>query len=241
MLSPLLLISICLTAILYSSVGHGGASGYLAIMSLFALDPNFMRPTALMLNLLVAGISFWQFYRRGFFKWTLFWPFVVGSIPAAFFGGLLHIPSLYYKIILGVLLLFAVIRMLIPYKKDIQTLPFNKVLAILLGAIIGFLSGLIGIGGGIVLSPVLLLLGWANLKQTAAVSALFIWVNSLAGLLGFFSMGGTVELNILLLLVLAGIGAIVGGYLGSFKWKLKILKTTLAIVLFAASIKLMFL
>lgn len=240
-MSILFLLLIGTTALLYASVGHGGASGYLAIMAFFAFEPNVMKSTALLLNLLVAGIAFWQFHRRGYFKWRLFWPFALGSIPAAFVGGFIELPIYIFKIVLGVLLLIAVGRMLFSFEQKDSIISYSHAIAVVVGLVIGLLSGIIGIGGGILLSPVLLVLNWANLKETAAISALFIWVNSLAGLLGFFASGGSLNANLLYLIVIAGIGAIIGGYLGSFKWNTKILRTALATVLAMASIKLIFL
>lgn len=235
------LVIMFLLACLYSSVGHGGASGYLALMSLFSIDPSIMRPTALILNLLVSGIAFWQFYRKGFFQWRLFWPFIIGSVPAAFLGGMIHISTTVYKPILGFLLLIAIVRIFIPIKDTKKQLAFSYLAAIAIGAIIGLLSGMIGIGGGIILSPVILLLGWADIRETAAISALFIWINSFAGLLGFFTVGGRIDFDFWILIVIVAIGALIGGYFGSFKWNLKYLKTSLSIVLLMASLKLIFL
>src|SRR5688572_21576280 len=174
-----------LVAFLYASVGHGGASGYLALMAIFAFVPDFMRPAALLLNVAVSLIAFIQYYRQGHFDWRLFWPFAIASIPAAFLGGLIDVEEDVYKKVLGVLLILSVIRLL-----DFRIRPQKEkayppvVVALGIGAAIGFLSGLIGIGGGIILSPIILLLHWADMKKTAAVSALFIFVNSIAGLAG---------------------------------------------------------
>ena len=177
---PLLMLLLPIVAFLYASVGHGGASGYIAVMSLFALPISVMKPTALVLNILVSGISFYFYFREKKFDFKLFYPFAITSIPCSFFGGLLTVETHYYKIILASVLVIAVLRLVGVFGKEKPVLkPINIPLALLIGAVIGFLSGLIGIGGGIVLSPVILLLGWANMKQTAAVSALFIFVNSI--------------------------------------------------------------
>ncbi|RZK53596.1 MAG: sulfite exporter TauE/SafE family protein, partial [Pedobacter sp.] len=178
-------ILLFVVAFLYASVGHGGASGYLALMAIFAISPAVMKPTALLLNLFVSSTSFIQFYRGGHFKWKLFWPFALASIPLSFVGGMMAIESSIYKKILGVLLLIPVIRFFFFKNTDAKDFKAANIpLSLLVGGIIGLLSGMIGIGGGIILSPVILLLKWADQKQTAAISAAFIFVNSVAGLGG---------------------------------------------------------
>ncbi|MFC6266739.1 sulfite exporter TauE/SafE family protein [Frigoriflavimonas asaccharolytica] len=237
--SPWLLLILPIVAFLYASVGHGGASGYLALMSLFALPMTFMKPTALILNILVSGISFYFYYRENNFKWKLFYPFAISSIPFSFLGGFLTVDSKLYKIILATLLLFAVFRLLDLFGKEKENLKeINIPFALLIGAIIGFLSGLIGIGGGIVLSPVLLLLGWANMKQTAAVSALFIFVNSISGIFGFLSKGGEIPASSTLLIGIVFVGGFFGAYYGSKKFNNKVLRNILAFVLGIAILKL---
>ena len=179
-----------MVAFLYASVGHGGASGYLALMALFSVAPLVMKPTALLLNLCVSLTSFIQFYRGGHFKRKIFWPFALTSIPAAYAGGLIVVDGTVYKKILGLLLLLPVVRFLFFNNGDPdEKKSSNFRLSLLVGALIGFLSGLIGIGGGILLSPVLLLLKWTDQKETAAISALFIFVNSLSGLAGQLTTG----------------------------------------------------
>jgi len=237
--TPLLLLLLPIVAFLYASVGHGGASGYLALMSLFALPITFMKPTALILNILVSGISFYFYYREKNFKWNLFYPFAITSIPFSFLGGFLTVDSKIYKIILGTLLLFAVFRLLGFFGKEKTSLKeINILLALLIGAIIGFLSGLIGIGGGIVLSPILLLLGWANMKQIAAVSALFKFVNSISGIFGFLSKGGEIPTSSTLLIGIVFIGGFFGAYYGSKKFNTFVLRNVLALVLVIAILKL---
>lgn len=226
---------------LYASVGHGGASGYLALMALYAFPVALLKPSALTLNLFVAGIAFVQFYRGGYFKLRLFLPFAMGSVPLAFLGGTINLDPSTYKIVLGILLLFAVLRLLgIIGKTHEETKQAPVLAAIAVGAAIGFFSGLIGIGGGIILSPVILLLGWGNVKETAAVSALFIWINSLAGLLGMFKIGFEFSMDILPYVIVVALGGLIGAYLGSFRWNLKVLKYCLSFVLILASIKLIF-
>ena len=237
--SPLLLILLLIVAFLYASVGHGGASGYLALMSLFAFSVTFMKPTALVLNILVSGISFYFYYREKKFEWKLFYPFAITSIPFSFLGGLVTIETHIYKIILATVLLFAVARLLGFFGKQKEKLePVNIPLALLIGAVIGFLSGLIGIGGGIILSPLLLLLGWGDMKKTAAVSALFIFVNSVSGLIGFVTRGGILPGSSASLIVVVVIGGILGGYFGSKKMNTPVLRNVLALVLVIAIFKL---
>ena len=181
----LFLLILPIVSFLYSSVGHGGASGYLALMALFSFAPETMKPTALLLNLFVAGISFYYYYREGFFNKRLFIVFAITSIPLAYLGGTFEIEATIYKKILAFLLMFAILKMLNVFGKENDTIKSVKLWqGLAIGAIIGFFSGLIGIGGGIILTPIILLLHWGNMKEAAAVSALFIWVNSAAGLLG---------------------------------------------------------
>ncbi|MCL9968043.1 MAG: sulfite exporter TauE/SafE family protein [Aquirufa antheringensis] len=234
-----LIILLAIMAFLYASVGHGGASGYLAVMALFAIAPPLMKQTALLLNLGVSLMSFLAFYRQGFFRWTLFWPFALGSIPAAFLGARIPLTDSTYKQILGACLFLAVIRMVISLKEATQrSLP--AVLGIFSGAAIGLLSGMIGIGGGIILSPLLLLFRWASLKEAAAVSALFIFVNSVSGLAGLKTWIPLDQSQLLYWLF----ASLVGGFLGA-RWGAGIasnakVKWILALVLVIASLKLWF-
>jgi len=222
----------------YASVGHGGASGYLALMALFYMAPETMKQTALLLNLFVSGVSFLQYFKAGYFRMSLFIWFALGSIPMAYLGGTFQIEPTLYKKILSLLLLFAIFRIL---WKPSATLQAKKVLplaAVLLGASIGFFSGLIGIGGGIILTPLLILVNWAEVKEAAAVSALFILVNSGAGLSGMLISGVKLSNNVVPMLVMALIGGWAGSYLGARKLKKNRLEQYLAVVLVAASIKL---
>ena len=238
-ISILFFVLIFVAAFFYASVGHGGASGYLALMALFSFTPETMRPTALVLNIFVSGIAFYQFYRKGYFQWKLFYPFIIASIPAAFIGGLISVDEDIYKRILGILLLFSVVRLLgFRINEDKNPKKQNVLLSLLIGALIGLFSGLIGIGGGIILSPLILLLGWAKLKQTAAISALFILVNSVSGLVGLVSKG--VQFNTLMwvMLVVALVGGLLGSYYGANKFNSTKLNYALSFVLLIASIKL---
>ncbi len=230
-----------LVAFLYASVGHGGASGYLALMAIWEIAPEVMKPTALLLNLFVSLTSFIQFYRGGHFRWKLFLPFAIASVPMAFVGGMITVDADIYKKILGILLLVPIIRFL--SFRNIQVSEIRKadiVLSLIIGAAIGFLSGLIGIGGGILLSPALLLLKWADMKQTAAISALFIFVNSLSGLAGQLTKGIQFTSDMYVYVAVAFAGGLLGAYFGSLRFKAAILKYLLAVVLIVAAYKLLF-
>jgi uncharacterized membrane protein YfcA len=228
-----------LVAFLYSSVGHGGASGYLALMAVFSFPSDMMKQTALLLNLFVAGIAFYQYYKGGYFNRSLFLFFALGSVPAAFLGGLWSLDPWLYKKILGFILFFAIARML--FKKE-STQQKNKQVAapigLIIGIVIGLFSGLIGIGGGIILTPVILLFQWGTVKEAAAVSALFIWVNSASGLFGQLSSGVNLTTNAFVLVGLALVGGIFGSYYGSQRWNNRRLEYFLALVLTSAGIKL---
>ena len=238
----LFFISLLFIAFFYSSVGHGGASGYLALMALFSFLPEEIRPTALVLNLVVAGISFMLFARRGYFQWKLFLPFAILSVPASFLGGMLNIDPKWYKIILGVFLLFATSRMLGLYK--IEEVKKEREIAVslglMIGACIGFFSGLIGIGGGIILSPIILLLGWGDAKEAAASSALFIWVNSIAGLMGQWNNGMTLNDQLWWFILIAIVGGFFGSFMGSRFLNNEKLRFILAAILILSSLKLFF-
>lgn len=232
-------ILLVLVAFLYSSVGHGGASGYLALMAIFSFAPETMRPTALILNVFVSLVAFIQYYRGGHFVWKLFWPFALASVPMAYFGGMITLDELLYKKILGVLLLLCVIRLVwvkMPSKDHLRKL--NIPFALNIGGSIGLFSGMIGIGGGIILSPVILLMHWADMKQTAAISALFIFVNSIASLVGLFQKGIVFTDQMGLMLFLAFAGGLAGAYYGAVKLNSKVLRHVLAAVLVMASVKL---
>ena len=233
------LLLLPIVSLLYASIGHGGASGYLALMALFSFSTEIMKPTALLLNLSVAGIAFYHFYKSGNFKSSLFYPFALTSIPFAFFGSMIEINPSFYKKTLGVLLIFAVFKMLniIKNKKEIQK-KIKLWQGLFFGCCIGFFSGMIGIGGGIILTPIILLFHWGNMKEAAAVSALFIWVNSAAGFTGHLISGFLVTPQMFVLVGLAIIGGFWGSYWGSKKINELRLRYILAFVLVLASIKL---
>ncbi len=228
-------------AFLYAAVGHGGASGYLALMAIFGMAPEMMKPTALLLNLFVSFIAFIQFYRGGHFILRIFIPLAAASVPMAFLGGLVDVKAMVYKKILGILLLIPVVRFLFFSNIRVaETRDSNLILSVSIGAVIGFLSGLIGIGGGIILSPVLLLLKWTDQKQAAAISAAFIFVNSLAGLAGQFTKGIQFNTDMYIFVGVAIGGGLLGSYLGAIKFPQAVLKNILALVLMLAALKLLF-
>ncbi|MCU7617089.1 sulfite exporter TauE/SafE family protein [Chryseobacterium sp. PBS4-4] len=227
-------------AFLYAAVGHGGASGYLALMALYGVAPEEMKPTALVLNLFVSLTSFIQYYRGGYFSKKLFIPIAAASIPMAFIGGMITVEENIYKRILGILLLFPVIRFFFFKNVDDSELkPHNTTIAVVTGGVVGLLSGMIGIGGGIILSPILLLLHWTNQKQTAAISAAFIFVNSVAGLGGMVTQGISFTGDMMMYIIVAFTGGLLGAYLGSKKFNHNVLKYVLATVLLMASYKLL--
>jgi uncharacterized membrane protein YfcA len=229
-------------AALYASVGHGGASSYLGVMGLFSLAPGVMKPTALALNILVAGIATFKFYRAGLFSWKLFWPFAVVSVPAAFIGGAMILPARAYKILVGVVLLYAAVWMfrsaLRPISKETH-LP-RLWAALVAGAAIGFLSGLTGVGGGIFLSPLILYMGWAETRATSGIAAPFILVNSIAGLLGHFSSVAQLPPSIPIWGAAAVIGGWIGATYGSKRAPAPVLRQLLSLVLIVAGAKLIF-
>lgn len=237
-----LAISACLLVIafLYSSVGHAGASGYIAVMTLFSLAPAVIKPAALVLNILVACLAAWQFWKAGYFSWELFWPFAVTSVPFAFIGGYINLPTHIFKIIIGIILLFSALRFFLKATPDHEATPPEKSLAMGIGAGLGLLSGLTGVGGGIFLTPLLIFMRWARTKTASAVSALFILVNSISGLLG--NVASTKELPFFALSFAAAavVGGIFGSYLGSRRFSPVIIKRLLGVVLLIAGAKLIF-
>jgi uncharacterized membrane protein YfcA len=229
-------------AALYASVGHGGASSYLAVMGLFSLAPDVMKPTALALNILVAGVATFKFYRAGLFRWGLFWPFAIASIPAAFAGGAVMLPARWYKIVVGVVLLYAAVWMfrsaMRPISKETHPLPLWA--ALIAGLAIGFLSGLTGVGGGIFLSPLLLRMGWAETRATSGVAAPFILVNSIAGLLGHIASVSRLPPSVPVWGAAALIGGWIGASYGSKRAPVPVLRQLLSLVLVVAGAKLIF-
>lgn len=232
------LSSIVIAAVLYSSVGHGGASGYLAVMALFGLEPSLMKPAALTMNIFVTVLVLSRLNKAGHFNWRLFLPFVIASVPMAFLGGAYTINSSAYKIIVGIALLIAVFRM--AWKTDdnyalkIPSIP----VAMSVGGILGFISGLTGVGGGIFLSPLLLAFHWTNMRGSAAIAAGFILLNSIAGLAGFATTDQTWPVGIPILVIAALVGGAIGSELAVRKLAPLKLRKALAIVLVIAGIKM---
>ncbi|HEV2881688.1 MAG TPA: sulfite exporter TauE/SafE family protein [Pyrinomonadaceae bacterium] len=239
----ILSLLILAAAALYSSVGHAGASGYLAAMALFGLAPATMKPAALCLNVLVAIIATFRFWRAGCFHWPLFWPFAVASLPLAFVGGAITLPTTIYKQVVGLTLLYAAVRLFLYTRAKAEaeattrtTVPLAA--ALLLGGLIGLLSGLTGVGGGIFLSPLLLLMGWADTRRTAGVSAAFILVNSIAGLLGNLTNQQTLPPALPYFALAAVVGGIVGSEFGSRRLASVTIRRLLAVVLVVAGVKM---
>ena len=229
-----------LVAALYTTVGHAGASGYLALMGLFGVAPGVMRPTALVLNIVVSSFTVWRFWRAGLFRWRVLWPFLIGAIPMGFVGGAIALPTHIYRPVVGIILFIAAARFLwpklFPAAPDVRDPPILP--AVGCGAAIGLLSGLTGTGGGIFLSPLLLVLGWSQVRIASGVAALFIWFVSLAGLLGNISSVRALpsELPVYLGAVLAG--AVIGTTLGTGRLSTTGVLKALGLVLIVAGFKL---
>lgn len=235
----LFLVLLFIVAWLYSSVGHGGASGYLAIMAIFGISPDLMRSSAFFLNIFVAGAAAIMYIKGGYFKWKIFLPFAICSVPMAFVGAQITIDPKIYKIILGIFLLLGAARILYrPKKNEFSERKINWIAASFIGASIGLLSGIIGIGGGIILSPILLLFHWANFKETAAASAVFIVLNSVSGLFGLYIKGFPSNPELFLWVAIAVVGGFLGSWGGSTKYSGGFLKYVLSTVIVIASFKL---
>lgn len=232
---------IFIVAVLYGSVGHGGASGYIAVLSLTTMTGVQVSSTALSLNLFVSAIAWMTYAMRRLFNWQLTWPFLVSSVPAAYYGSRFSIDEVFYFILLAIVLVYSAGHILI--KADGAKSPVlkrNFITVLIAGAIIGFLSGLIGVGGGIFLSPLIVLLGWADAKTTAATTAIFIFVNSLAGIFGRLSVGLFVPQQLFPLIIVASFGGLVGSTIGA-KWFSNLaVRRTLSIVLLVAALKLLY-
>ena len=236
----ILAAAILLMAALYSSVGHAGASGYLAAMALAGVAPAVMKPTALTLNILVALIATARFYRAGFFSWRVFLPFALSSVPFAFLGGALTLPGSVYQKVVGCALLFAAYRLWAraARRADAEAKPVPLPAAVALGAGIGLLSGITGVGGGIFLSPILLLAGWAETRQASGVAAAFILVNSAAGLAGHLASVRNVPDSIYLWGAAAVVGGLIGTELGRRRLATVTLRRVLSAVLVIAGLKM---
>jgi uncharacterized membrane protein YfcA len=233
-----LLALIFAAATLYSSVGHGGASGYLAAMALVGLSPLLMKPAALAMNIAVAGLVFVRLARAGHFDWRLFLPFALGSIPLAYVGGAWSLTNSSYQIIVGAALLIAAARLFIAQHdtEPRRRPPLWAALAI--GAALGLLSGLTGVGGGIYLSPLLLFLRWTSMRSNAALAAAFILVNSIAGLAGYTLSGQPWPDGLPWLMLAALLGGVIGSELAVRRLAPVQLKKLLGVVLVIAGAKM---
>ena len=229
-----------LAALLYSSVGHAGASAYLALMALFGVQQAVMRPTALVLNIIVASLVAIRFVWAKVFRWRVLWPFLIGAAPFALLGGSLHLPGNFYKPAVGLVLLVAAARLLLPFgtaaRAEINDPPI--VPAIFSGAGIGFLSGLTGTGGGIFLSPLILFLGWAETRTISGVAAVFVLCNSVAGLLGNLASVGSLPALLPLYAIAVISGALLGSTLGVSRLPKELILKALGLVLVIAGLKL---
>lgn len=236
-------LGVALIAMVYSLVGHGGASGYLGLLAMSSLLPRDVAITALLINLVVAGTSFVLYQLAHHFSWRLAWPFLAGSVPLAFIGSRLHLTDpVYYWLVGGVLLLSGLRLFWVApgaVLKETPPIPGTAV-RVGTGGAIGLLSGMVGVGGGIFLSPLLLLMRWATAKQTSAVSAIFIVANSLAGLAGRLQQGGTIQAGTFVLVAAGFTGALAGSYVGAFAIGQRALQRGLAVVLVFAAVKLIF-
>lgn len=225
-------------AMLYAAVGHGGASGYLAVMALAGFEPVVMKPTALVLNLLVSLIGTVAFVRAGHFSWRLFWPFAVVAAPFAYLGGGWSLSAAAFHWLVAGALAFAAIRLFLPAPQRAEPRPPPLWAVVIAGAAIGFASGLIGVGGGIFLTPLILFCRWSDTKTAAAVSAPFIFVNSAAGLLGHAGSLHNLPVSWPWLAVAAAAGGLLGSRWGSHMARPAQLRPALALVLLVASVKL---
>jgi len=242
--TPLLIAAaaaVFVVAMLYSSVGHGGASGYLAVMSLLPVRPGEMSTTALVLNVLVASIALTAFLRAGHLSGRLTWPFVAAGVPAAFVGGLWQVENRVYWMLLAITLVVAAFRLAMPErraKSDPRSGPPPPMIAFPAAASVGLLSGTVGIGGGVFLSPLILLAGWADAKPTSATAACFIVANSAAGLCGRMMRGGLVIGPLAPLVAAAFLGGSAGSYFGANAFPSSALRRLLAPVLLFAALRL---
>ncbi len=236
--TAVLAVVIFAAAVLYSSVGHAGASGYLAAMALFGVAPEVMKPTALTLNIAVAIVTSVRFYRAGHFSWPLSWPFIAASVPLAFIGGAITLPSAVYRVLVGLVLLFAAYRLFLYGEEETERRRPRLLTALLWGAALGFVSGLTGVGGGIFLRPLLLFMGWASFREAAGVSAVFILLNSAAGLAGHLSSVQSLPPAAFVWAVAAVLGGLVGSEIGVRRIAEVTLRRLLGLVLVITGAKL---
>ena len=237
----LLIPLIFLSAMLFSSVGHGGASAYLAVFALSGMLPEQMRPAALCLNVLVASITLFKFYKARAFDWQLFWPIALASVPMAFIGGLVTLPNQAYKAVVGLCLIYAAFTIFkhASSTDDITVKPVSKPILLALGAGLGLLSGVSGVGGGIFLSPILLYFSWAKTRVISGVAAAFILANSISGLLGVLSKSSSLPSHLCYWAVAAMLGGYIGAEYGSKKLSNPTIRKLLALVLVFAGGKML--
>jgi len=234
-----LIAAIFVVALLYSSIGHGGASGYLAIMALWGLHPEALKPTALLLNIVVAGVGSYLYLSARQFSWSIFWPFALTSIPASFLGGFFFLPPELYRPILGLVLFFSAWRLILRKDcADTRSTPPRRLIAMPIGAVLGFASGLIGVGGGIFLSPLMILFGWARVREVSGIASLFILCNSVSGLAGHLSSLQFIPEFAPLLAVSALLGGTVGALCGSRYLPVRTILKAMALVLIMAGGKM---
>ena len=228
-----------LAAALYTSVGHAGASAYIALMALFGTDPGVMRPTALALNILAASLTSFRYVRAGMFRWRTLWPFLIGSVPLAFIGGGLHVPGNFYRPLVGVVLILAGLRFLWPKELTTNRDPRDPHIAVgaACGGLVGLLSGLTGTGGGIFLSPILLFAGWSSTRNTSGVAAVFILCNSIAGLAGNVAAVRSLPADLPIYAAAVLAGTVIGTTLGT-RFKVPMILKALGLVLIIAGLKL---
>jgi len=230
-------------AVLYSSVGHAGASGYLAVMALLSFAPDSIKPTSLVLNIIVAAIASYKYIQAGYFDKKLFLAFIFTSIPAAFIGGYITMDPKYFRLLAGIFLIISAIMLLLnaylkPSERESKAMPLSIGLG--LGFVIGIVSGLVGVGGGIFLSPILIIANWTTPKKASGIAALFILVNSIAGLGGKLTVLTHLDKNIFYWIPAVVVGGIIGSYMGANKFSNKVIKVCLFIILLLAGLKFVF-
>lgn len=227
-----------LAAFLYASVGHGGASSYIMIMTWLQFSPQEIKPTALLINILVSGFAFYNYFNKDTFPWKIFLALSLSSIPMAYYGGSIQLSTTIYKQLVGLILILPGLRLLLESKNiGLEPRPSHWWLLVVIGLFVGFLSGMIGIGGGIFISPILLMMRWADAKTTSEVSALFIFVNSLSGLAGSKFSFQHIPHEIYWLVPISMLSGILGSYIGAQKLKIPQLNIALGLVLFIAATK----
>ena len=235
-------LAVFAAALSFAIAGHSGASAYLALFSILGMTPDVIKPSVLSLNIVVASITTYKFVRAGHFSWRLTWPFILTSVPFSFLGGLITLPTPIYRILVGVVLVYAALRMLFdaPNKNETEV-DFPPIwLSLLLGAGIGFTGGLIGIGGGIMLSPILLLTNWAGPQLTAGTIAIFVLVNSISGLLGHWSTSMQLPPQQLIWGLVALVGGFIGAEIGSRRLSAKFLRRMLGLILLVSGLRMFF-